>query len=160
MPSLISSSVGKKSTFNAGDGFSPWMGKIPWRREWLPTPVFLSRRFQGLKNLVGYSSWGHKRVGQDWRTEHAQTGNLGGSSVTPGFCALVHTSPPISLCPWALPCLSLSYSFQFMNNKISKEPGTLHSFQGDLIGPPWVMYPHWPINCAREVAPHGTRGDC
>ena len=22
-------------------GFSPWIGKIPWRREWLPTPVFL-----------------------------------------------------------------------------------------------------------------------
>ena len=22
-------------------GFHPWIGKIPWRREWLPTPVFL-----------------------------------------------------------------------------------------------------------------------
>ena len=22
-------------------GFNPWVGKIPWRREWLPTPVFL-----------------------------------------------------------------------------------------------------------------------
>jgi len=24
-------------------GFNPWVGKIPWRRAWQPTPVFLSR---------------------------------------------------------------------------------------------------------------------
>ena len=33
---------GKESACNAGDpGFNPWAGKIPWRREGLPTPVFL-----------------------------------------------------------------------------------------------------------------------
>ena len=33
---------------NAGDcSFSPWVGKIPWRREWLPTPVFLPGEFHG-----------------------------------------------------------------------------------------------------------------
>ena len=26
-------------------GFSPWVGKIPWRRKWQPTPVFLSGKF-------------------------------------------------------------------------------------------------------------------
>ena len=41
-------------------GFDPWMGKIPWRREWLPTPVFLPGEFHGQKRLVGYSPWGHK----------------------------------------------------------------------------------------------------
>ena len=30
-----------KSACNAGDLFDPWLGKISWRREWLPTPVFL-----------------------------------------------------------------------------------------------------------------------
>ena len=34
--------------------------KIPWRREWLPTPVFLPREFHGQRSLTGYSSWGHK----------------------------------------------------------------------------------------------------
>ena len=24
-----------------GNGFDPWVGKIPWRRKWQPTPVFL-----------------------------------------------------------------------------------------------------------------------
>ena len=36
-------------------GFDPWVGKIPWRRERLPTPVFWLGEFHGL-----YSSWGPK----------------------------------------------------------------------------------------------------
>ena len=35
--------------------------EIPWRREWLPTPVFWPGEFHGQKSLVGYSPWGHKR---------------------------------------------------------------------------------------------------
>ena len=41
-------------------GFDPWLGKIPWRSEWQPTPVFLSEQFHGQRNLAGYSLWGHK----------------------------------------------------------------------------------------------------
>ena len=41
-------------------GFNPWLRKIPWRREWLPTPVFLPGEFHGQRSLVGYSLWGHK----------------------------------------------------------------------------------------------------
>ena len=37
-----------------------WVGKIPWRREWLPTPVFLPAEFHGQRSLVGYSPWGHR----------------------------------------------------------------------------------------------------
>ena len=36
-------------------GFDPWIGKIPWRKERLPTPVFWPREFHGL-----YRPWGHK----------------------------------------------------------------------------------------------------
>ena len=32
-------------------------GKIPWRREWLPTPVFWPREFREQRNLVGCSPW-------------------------------------------------------------------------------------------------------
>ena len=38
--------------------------KIPWRREWLPTAVFLPGEFHGQRNLAGYSPWGYK-VGND-----------------------------------------------------------------------------------------------
>ena len=41
-------------------GFNPWVKKIPWRREWQPTPVFLPRKSHGQSSLVSYSSWGHK----------------------------------------------------------------------------------------------------
>ena len=37
-----------------------WVGKIPWRREWQPTPVFLPGEFHGKRSLVGYSPWSHK----------------------------------------------------------------------------------------------------
>ena len=41
-------------------GFDPWVGKIPWRRKWQPTPVFLPGEFCGQRSLVGYSPWGCK----------------------------------------------------------------------------------------------------
>ena len=49
-----------------GSGFNPLVAKIPWRRKWQPTPVFLPGKFHGQRSLVGYSSWGHKRVRHDW----------------------------------------------------------------------------------------------
>ena len=36
-------------------GFDPWVGKIPWRRVWQPTPVFLPGESHGQRSLVGYS---------------------------------------------------------------------------------------------------------
>ena len=34
-------------------GLHPWVRKIPWRREWQPTPVFLPGEAQGQRSLVG-----------------------------------------------------------------------------------------------------------
>ena len=42
-------------------GFNPWVGKIPWRRAWHPTPVFLPGEFQGERSLECYIPWGHKQ---------------------------------------------------------------------------------------------------
>ena len=49
-------------------GFDPRVRKIPCRRKWQPTLVFLPGKFHGQRSLVGYSPWGH-RVGQDWATK-------------------------------------------------------------------------------------------
>ena len=38
--------------------FDPWVGKIPWRREWQPTPVFLPGESHGQRSLVGYTVHG------------------------------------------------------------------------------------------------------
>ena len=37
--------------------FHPWVRKIHWRREWLPTPVFLRGEFHGQRSLAGYIPW-------------------------------------------------------------------------------------------------------
>ena len=42
--------------------FNPWAGKIPWRKEWLPTPLFLPGEFHGQRNLAGYTFMGSQRV--------------------------------------------------------------------------------------------------
>jgi len=53
-------SDGKESACNAGDRFDLWVGKIPWRRKWLPTPVFLPGEFHEQRSLASYSPRGHK----------------------------------------------------------------------------------------------------
>ena len=41
-------------------GFDPWVEKIPWRRKWQPTPVFLPGKSHGQRRLASYRQWGHK----------------------------------------------------------------------------------------------------
>ena len=53
-------SDGKESACNAGDPGSIYWGKIPWRREWQPTLVFLPGEFRGQRSLVSFSPWGGK----------------------------------------------------------------------------------------------------
>ena len=43
---------------NAGDtGIDPWVGKTPWSRKWIPTPVFLPGKLHGQGSLTGHSPW-------------------------------------------------------------------------------------------------------
>ena len=59
--------------------FDPSVGKIPWRRKWQPTLVFLPGESHGQRSLVVYSPWGHKWVRHDWTTkqqQHEQYGQI------------------------------------------------------------------------------------
>ena len=53
--------------------FDLWIRKIPHKRTWQPTPIFLPGKFHGQRSLVGYSPWGRKESDM---TEHglAHTG--------------------------------------------------------------------------------------
>ena len=42
--------------------FDPWVGMIPWRGKWQPTPVFLPGESHGQRSLESYSPWGHKEL--------------------------------------------------------------------------------------------------
>ena len=43
-------------------GFNPWVKKIPWRRKWQLTPVFLPGEPHGQRRLASYSPWGCKEL--------------------------------------------------------------------------------------------------
>ena len=67
------SSDGKASACNAGDpGFDSLVGKMPWRRNWLPTPVFLPRECHGYP-MMGCSPWVHKESDTSELTKHIHT---------------------------------------------------------------------------------------
>ena len=46
--------------------------KIPWRRKWQPTPVYLPEKSYAQRSLVGYSPKGYKRVKHDLTTKQQQ----------------------------------------------------------------------------------------
>ena len=54
-------------------GFNPWVGKIPWRRAWQPTPGFLPGESHGQRSPVVYSPWGCKDLDMTEATSHAYT---------------------------------------------------------------------------------------
>ena len=61
-PGGNSKKPGFQSRFNKRAGFDPWLGKIPWRRAWQPTPTFLPGESYGQRSLAGYSLWESQRV--------------------------------------------------------------------------------------------------
>ena len=67
--SLIAQAVKNLPAMQKRLGFHPWVGKIPWRRKWQPTPVFLPGESQGQRSLVSYSPWGGKELDMtEWLT--------------------------------------------------------------------------------------------
>ena len=53
--------------------FDPWVGKIPWRRNWQTAPVFLPRKFYEQEKL-GYSSWGCRELNMiEWLSMKEET---------------------------------------------------------------------------------------
>ena len=67
----------KNPPANAGrhrrHGFHPWVGKMPWRRKWQPTPIFLPGEFHGQRSLTGYSPWGCKESDMTEHMAHSTT---------------------------------------------------------------------------------------
>ena len=53
--------------------FNPWVGKIPWRRKWQPTPIILPGEFHRQRSLAGYSPWGLKESDTMEATDFAHT---------------------------------------------------------------------------------------
>ena len=50
--------------------FNPWVGEIPWRRAWQPTPVFLPGEYPWTEEPGGLPTMGSQRVTYNWVTKH------------------------------------------------------------------------------------------
>ena len=119
-------------------GFDPWVGKIPWKRERLPTPVFWSGEFRGL-----YSSWGHKESYTTERLLHRYT-------YVPFLLNLPPTSHPI-------PPLQVVTEHQYeLPASYSKSPLALYfvyenvCFSVTLSVHPILSFPH----CVHKSVPY------
>ena len=72
-------------------GFDPWLGKIPWRRKWQPTPVSLSGKSHGQRSLADYSPCICREVDT---TERLNNDTL------PGAVKYLRTRGPSQAHPW------------------------------------------------------------
>ena len=118
---------GKKSACQCREckrhGCDPWVGKIPWRRKWQLTPVFLPGEFHGQSSLAGYSPRGRKE-----------------SDKTEGLSTHTHThththTQRTTIYPHFLTLLSLRNFTNFTNRTSLTEFRTLFTLppQGHLL---------------------------
>ena len=73
---------------------TPQVGKIPWRREWLPTPVFWPGEFQGQRSLIDYSPWDRKE--SDTTERLSTTSNISINNTESSFLVFCHSLFPPS----------------------------------------------------------------
>ena len=91
-------SVGQESTCQWR--YCAWVGKIPWRRKWQPTPVFLPGESYGQRSLADYSPWGRKESDTaEWRNN-----------------SFPLRAVPVSLCLFVFPPLYCLISHLFVWN--------------------------------------------
>ena len=89
-----------------GSGLDSWIGKIPWRRAWQPTPVFLPGEFQRQRSLAGNSPQGHKELDTIEATEHSCTSLLN-QLPTPDFFTSHISLKSITFLPTTIKSFSL-----------------------------------------------------
>ena len=84
--------------------FNPWVRKVPWRRRWQPTSVFLPGEFHGQRSLAGYRPWGRKESDKtEWLT-HTYSWITLGKKQTGRECNPTHQRIIGLKLYWARPC--------------------------------------------------------
>ena len=104
---------GKKSACQCrGLGFEPCIGKIPWRRKWQPTPVFLPGKSHGQRSLTGCRPRGHKESDTTYWLNNNLDIILESSAAAAAAAESLHSCPtlcdPIGVSPPGSPALGRS----------------------------------------------------
>ena len=93
-------------------GFNPWVGKMPWRRERLPTPVFWPGEFHGV-----CSPWSHKELDTTERLSFSLSQILIPLST---YCLSLHRGSPV--CHWfSYECLMLFMGWEWRGREFGVE---------------------------------------
>ena len=136
-------------------GFDPWVGKIPWRRERLPTPVFWPGEFHGL-----YSPWGHKEADTtEWLSLHfispwpkaviirvlmcqalclLSNANAKLLQLCPTLCDPIDGSPPGSAIPGILQARTLEWVAISFSNAWKRKVKVKSLSRVWLLATPWT----------------------
>ena len=78
-----------------------WVGKLPWRRKWQPTPVFLHGKSHGQRSLVGCSPWGCTELDTtEWPHFHFSLSCIGEGNGNPLQCSCLE-NPRGGVAWWA-----------------------------------------------------------
>ena len=110
-------------------GFDPWVGNIPWRKKWQPTPTLLPGKSHGQRSLVGFSSWGCKELGTTEQLTRTHTRTLIGSSAGPeSVCSTgdLGSIPQLGRSPGEGIGYPLQYSWAFLVDQMVKNLPTVH----------------------------------
>ena len=123
---------GKESACQCrGHEFDPWVGKIPWRRKWQPTPVFLTRKFLGQRSLVGYNLWGAKESDTTWWLNNSKFRQI---LICLGLSCLLWKNEGMSpLQPWKWLTKILSIRLECNAILIGLEMGLVLSYISNII---------------------------
>ena len=116
----------------------PWVKKIPWRREWQHTLVFLLGEFHGQRSLVGYSPWGDKELDMTERVTHTHCKTMTTISLestrvcsVAQLCPTLSTQWTVSLCGDNIKIYCLK-NFQYSHHAIHQIPRPYLSFSQDF----------------------------
>ena len=107
-------------------GFDPWVGKIPWKNEWQPPPIFWPWEFHGQRCYSGLQSMGSKRLGHGWA------------------CMQIHVSIIFLEKEMATHSSTLAWKIPW-----PEEPGRLQSMGSWRVGHDWAtslslfIFMHW-----------------
>ena len=125
--------------------FNPWVRKIPWRRKWHTTPVFLPGKFRGQRSLVGSSPWTGESMATKSRTQ------LSGQHIMPLVnCILFHSTGSPAQNRGVIPQVTLLQSEESQTVAASSQ-GT------DLASPTVFLSPFLPPSGMEKVSTSPTR---
>ena len=91
-------------------GFDPWVGKMPWRRAWQPTPVFLPRESHGQRSLAGCHPVTQSRTQLKWLNSSSSSSRLSTRETLNNFSQDQETLAYGPASPSILSSLLLSFS--------------------------------------------------